>query len=61
MVYTTKPSAETVGVIGAGPAGLITAHVLLQDGFDVQVLTRDRTAGGVWARERVYPGLYLNK
>jgi cation diffusion facilitator CzcD-associated flavoprotein CzcO len=50
-----------VGIIGAGAAGLITAHVLLQDGFDVQVITRDMSAGGVWAKTRVYPGLNINK
>ena len=53
--------ANTVGIIGAGPAGLITAHVLLKDGFDVQVLTEDRSPGGVWARHRVYPSLKINK
>lgn len=51
---------NTVGIIGAGPAGLITAHVLLQDGFDVQLLTEDRSPGGVWARHRVYPSLKIN-
>ena len=53
---------QSVGIIGAGPAGLITAHVLLQDGFeDVQLLTRDKSAGGVWARQRLCPDIKLNK
>ena len=53
---------KTVGIIGAGAAGLITAHILLQDGFeDVQLLTRDKSAGGVWARQRIYPGVAINK
>ncbi|KAF8699385.1 hypothetical protein AX14_000999 [Amanita brunnescens Koide BX004] len=52
--------ANTVGIIGAGPAGLITAQVLLRDGFDVQVLTEDRSPGGVWARHRIYPSLKIN-
>ncbi|KAF7314568.1 FAD/NAD(P)-binding domain-containing protein [Mycena kentingensis (nom. inval.)] len=52
---------ETVAVIGSGPAGLITAHTLLRDGFRcVQVLTRDKTPGGVWNSERVYSGLQIN-
>ncbi|KAL4071253.1 hypothetical protein V8B97DRAFT_2043915 [Scleroderma yunnanense] len=52
---------QSIGIIGAGPAGLITAHVLLQDGFeDVQLLTRDKSPGGVWARQRIYPGVRLN-
>ncbi|KXN82276.1 hypothetical protein AN958_02777 [Leucoagaricus sp. SymC.cos] len=50
-----------VGIIGSGPAALITAYVLIQDGFtDVQLVTRDREAGGIWAKSRVYPGLSLN-
>jgi dimethylaniline monooxygenase (N-oxide forming) len=53
---------ESVGIIGAGVAGLINAHVLLQDGFvDVTLITRDESVGGTWARNRVYPGLHLNK
>jgi cation diffusion facilitator CzcD-associated flavoprotein CzcO len=58
-----RPDSTTaaVGIIGAGAAGLITAHVLLQDGFNVQVITRDISVGGVWAKERVYPGLSINK
>ena len=54
----SKPS---VG-IGAGVSGLITAHVLLQDGFsDVTLISRDKSIGGTWARARVYPGLRIDK
>ena len=57
-----SPLLEPVGVIGSGIAGLITAHILLQDGFErVEVLTRDRSVGGVWSEERVYPGLQINR
>ena len=53
---------QSVGIIGAGAAGLITAHILLQDGFkDVQLLTRDKSVGGVWAKQRIYPGISINK
>ncbi len=53
---------EPVAVIGSGLAGLITAHTLLQDGFaNVEVLTRDKSVGGVWSEERVYPGLHINR
>ncbi|KAF9499126.1 FAD/NAD(P)-binding domain-containing protein [Pleurotus eryngii] len=56
------PRSGAIGIIGAGAAGLITAYTLLQDGFkDVQLLTRDKTPGGIWAEERVYPGLTINK
>jgi cation diffusion facilitator CzcD-associated flavoprotein CzcO len=62
MSLKTEPRQEPVGIIGAGAAGLITAYTLLQDGFsNVQIITRDKTPGGVWARERVYPGLVINK
>ncbi|KAH0584375.1 hypothetical protein H2248_009914 [Termitomyces sp. 'cryptogamus'] len=50
----------SIGILGAGAAGLITAHVLLQDGFKVRLITRDSSPGGVWARERIYPGLSIN-
>lgn len=52
----------TIGIIGSGPAALVTAHTLIKDGFtNVQLITRDSSAGGIWAKERVYPGLSLNK
>ncbi len=52
----------TIGIIGSGPAALVTAHTLIKDGFtNVQFITRDSSAGGIWAKERVYPGLSLNK
>ncbi|KAI0677680.1 FAD/NAD(P)-binding domain-containing protein [Trametes maxima] len=50
-----------VAVVGAGVAGLTTAHTLIRDGFSsVQVLTRDAEVGGTWAPSRIYPGLCLN-
>lgn len=56
------PTSARIGVVGAGAAGLITTHTLLRDGFEnVEVLTRDESPGGVWAAQRVYPGLSINK
>ena len=53
---------KSICVIGSGAAGLITAHTLIHDGFKhVDVISRDRSAGGVWAAERIYPGLLINK
>ena len=53
---------EPIGIIGAGSAGLINAHILLQDGFtDVTLISRDKSVGGTWMRDRVYQGLYINK
>lgn len=53
---------KTIAVIGSGPSGLVSAHVLVADGFKhVEVLTRDRSPGGTWARERVPLELKVNK
>ncbi|KAJ7284157.1 FAD/NAD-P-binding domain-containing protein [Mycena rebaudengoi] len=60
MPTPSRNSSSTVLVLGAGPAGLITAHTLLKDGFNVQLITHDHTPGGQWAAERIYPGLQLN-
>ncbi|KAF9078184.1 hypothetical protein BDP27DRAFT_1413103 [Rhodocollybia butyracea] len=57
----SDPRASSVVILGSGAAGLITAYTLLQDGFtNVTVITRDSTPGGVWADERIYPGLTIN-
>ncbi|KAI0259070.1 FAD/NAD-P-binding domain-containing protein [Gloeopeniophorella convolvens] len=59
--HLPDPLSESVGVIGSGIAGLITAHTLLRDGFKyVDIITRDDSVGGVWSKERVYPGLQIN-
>lgn len=56
-----KVHSEPIAIIGAGPVGLITAHILIRDGFsNVRVLTRDGGVGGVWLEERVYPSMMLN-
>jgi dimethylaniline monooxygenase (N-oxide forming) len=49
-----------VCVIGAGIAGLVTAKVLLEDGFEVSVFEKEASLGGVWAASRTYPGLHAN-
>ena len=49
-----------VCIVGAGIAGLVTAKVLQQDGFNVVVFEKDRELGGVWASSRTYPGLRAN-
>ncbi|MQY28846.1 flavin-containing monooxygenase [Nocardia aurantia] len=53
-------SRRRVGVVGAGIAGLATAKVLREDGFEVIVFERAETIGGVWAASRTYPGLRAN-
>ncbi|MBU0891362.1 MAG: NAD(P)/FAD-dependent oxidoreductase [Gammaproteobacteria bacterium] len=48
---------RTVGIIGAGFAGLSTAKVLRAFGFEVTVFEKEPDVGGVWAAARRYPGL----
>lgn len=55
-----KVDTARICVIGAGVAGLVTAKVLSQDGFDVTVFEKEPTVGGVWAPSRAYPGLRTN-
>ena len=52
--------AQRVGIIGAGIAGLVTAKIFLENGFDVQVFEKEPDLGGVWALSRAYPGLRAN-
>ncbi|GAB3469257.1 flavin-containing monooxygenase [Actinophytocola sediminis] len=45
------------GVIGAGPAGIVTAKVLLRSGFDVTVFDKYERVGGTWSPRGCYDGL----
>ncbi|TFK38878.1 hypothetical protein BDQ12DRAFT_604602 [Crucibulum laeve] len=59
--HRLKVLNEPIAVLGAGVAGLINAQVLQRDGFtDIHVITRDMSVGGVWCRDRIYPGLTIN-
>jgi cation diffusion facilitator CzcD-associated flavoprotein CzcO len=44
---------KRVVVIGAGIAGLVTAKVLRDHGFDVTVFEKEPAIGGVWAESRL--------
>jgi cation diffusion facilitator CzcD-associated flavoprotein CzcO len=48
---------KSIGIIGAGFAGLSTAKVLKDFGFEVTVFEKEPDVGGVWAASRRYPGL----
>ncbi len=48
---------KTVGIIGAGYAGLATARIFKQYGFKAAVFEKDKEVGGVWTSSRRYPGL----
>jgi len=47
----------TVGIVGAGPGGIVTAAVFARDGFDVTVYEKFDEVGGTWSSERRYVGL----
>lgn len=48
---------KTVGIVGAGFAGLSTAKTLKRFGYEVTVFEKAPDVGGVWSRSRRYPGL----
>ena len=48
---------RTIGIIGGGSAGLVTAKVLSEQGFQVEVLEKNSRTGGVWAENYEGAGL----
>jgi glutamate synthase (NADPH/NADH) small chain len=54
-----RPQGQSVGVIGAGPAGLTTAEYLRRAGYDVHVYDRHDRAGGLLTYG--IPGFKLEK
>lgn len=48
---------KTVGIVGAGFAGVTAAKILSSFGFDVTVFEKEADVGGVWSASRRYPGL----
>ena len=44
----TKPTITTIGIIGAGVAGIGAARLLGQAGFDCEVFEKGDHVGGVW-------------
>ncbi|MFZ2175017.1 MAG: NAD(P)/FAD-dependent oxidoreductase [Rhodococcus sp. (in: high G+C Gram-positive bacteria)] len=47
----------TIAIIGAGVAGLCSAKLLTEFGFEVTVFDSTPDVGGVWSRTRRYPGV----
>lgn len=48
---------KKIAIVGAGFAGLSTAKLLRDHGYDVTVFEKEPDVGGVWAASRRYPGL----
>ncbi len=48
---------QTVGIIGAGVSGLVTAKTMREHGFSVVVFERELELGGVWASTKRYPNV----
>jgi len=59
-LITSRYPQKNVCVIGGGVAGLVSAKVLKNNGFDVTVFEKEPGIGGVWAETRAYPGLRSN-
>ena len=60
----SRPMAERVAVIGAGPGGLVAARWLLAQGFEPTLFEQAPVLGGQWAalpgRSGVWPTMYTN-
>ena len=50
-------SIKRIGIVGAGFAGVTSAKILRDFGFDTVVFEKDSEVGGVWSSSRRYPGL----
>ncbi|SOD92234.1 flavin-containing monooxygenase [Spirosoma fluviale] len=50
-------TAKTIGIIGAGVSGLVTAKTMREHGFSVIIFEKEAELGGVWASTRRYPNV----
>ena len=48
---------KTIGIIGAGLSGIVTAKTCLEYGYAVKVFEKDTELGGVWTSSRRYAGV----
>lgn len=48
---------KTIGIIGAGLSGIVTAKTCIEYGYEVKVFEKDPELGGVWASSRRYAGV----
>jgi cation diffusion facilitator CzcD-associated flavoprotein CzcO len=47
-----------VGIIGAGPAGLVAARYLASEGFEPVLFEQGATVGGQWSGDRTHSGIW---
>ncbi len=59
LIGTERASmqAKTIGIIGAGVSGLVTAKTMREHGFDVVLFEKEAELGGVWTSTRRYPNV----
>lgn len=48
---------KTIGIVGAGLSGLVTAKTCLEYGYKIKLYEKESELGGVWASSRRYPGV----
>jgi dimethylaniline monooxygenase (N-oxide forming) len=48
---------KTIGIIGAGLSGIVSAKTCLEYGYKVKVFEKEAELGGVWASSRRYVGV----
>ncbi|TBR43555.1 monooxygenase [Marinomonas agarivorans] len=60
-INTKNPESITVGIIGAGPAGLTSAKQALARGFKVIVYEKQKYLGGIWNKygKGAYPSVKM--
>ena len=52
-----KTQQKTIGIIGAGVSGLVTAKTMREHGFEVVLFEKEAELGGVWTSTRRYPNV----
>jgi len=48
---------HSIGIIGAGLSGIVTAKTCLEYGYEVKLFEKEAELGGVWAASRRYAGV----
>ena len=65
-VNSERSTNRRVAIIGAGPAGLVTAKIFKDNGFNVTVYEKGSAVGGTWlydndnGRTFLYKNLHIN-